>query len=180
MVLASITVACCIAVAAAVVWSARHPDRPVWPPAEFDWRARIATWSVTVIAIGAAYMAGRTSWNAWDWPDWIRWYVGFPLAFVASSASSWAIVKLGLDQSMGADRGLVTDGVFARTRNPTYVANLVLCLGWALLAASWPAAIAAGALAALYVFAVPFEEKWLARTYGEAYGRYRDATPRWF
>ena len=179
MVFAAITVTSCIAVAMIVVWSANHPQRSVWPPLEFGWPARIVTWTVTVVAIGAAYLAGRESWNAWDWPVWIRWYLGFPLAFVASSASSFAIMKLGLDQSMGADRGLVTDGVFARTRNPTYIANLALCLGWTLLAASWPAAVAAGALAALYVFAVPYEEKWLARTYGGAYEAYRARVKRW-
>lgn len=179
MVFASITVAACLAVAAIIAWSDKNPDRPVWPPRSFGWPARIVTWSVTVIAIGAAYYAGRESWNAWDWPVWLRWYVGFPIVFIASNVSSYAIVKLGLDQSMGADNGLVTGGIFARTRNPTYAANLALCLGWMLLAASWPAAISAGALAALYIFAVPFEERWLARTYGDAWSDYRARVKRW-
>ena len=176
---AAVTAVSCVAVAAIIVWSAARPERPLWPPLHFGWPARIVTWTVTVIAIGAAYLAGRMSWNDWDWPVWIRWYVGFPLAFVASSASSYAILKLGLDQSMGANRRLVTDGVFALTRNPTYIANLALCLGWILLAASWPAAIGAGSLAALYLFAVPFEEKWLARTYGQAYAAYCARVKRW-
>jgi protein-S-isoprenylcysteine O-methyltransferase Ste14 len=178
-VYALITAVSCLAVAAMIAWSSARPGRPVWPPLRFGWRARIATWTVTVIAIGAAYLAGRESWNAWGWPGWIRWFVGFPLVSVASSVSSYAIMKLGLDQSMGADRGLVTGGIFALTRNPTYIANIALCLGWVLLAASWPAAIAAGSLAALYVFAVPFEEKWLARTYGEAYAAYCARVKRW-
>lgn len=178
-VFAAITAVSCVAVFVIVAWSSANPDRPVWPPLRFGWRARLVTWTITIVAVGAAYLAGRMSWNEWGWPVWLRWYVGFPLAFVASSASSYAIVKLGLDQSMGADRGLVTGGVFALTRNPTYIANLALCLGWTLLAASWPAAIAAGSLAALYVFAVPYEEKWLARTYGEAYAAYRTRVKRW-
>jgi len=173
------TAVICLVVAAVIAWSSARPERSVWPPLAFGWRARIVTWTVTIVAIGAAYLAGRESWNGWGWPDSVRWFVGFPLAFVASSASSYAIMKLGLDQSMGADRGLVTDGVFARTRNPTYVANLALCLGWTLLAASWPAAIAAGSLAALYVYAVPHEEKWLARTYGKPYEDYRARVKRW-
>lgn len=176
---AAVTVVCCLAVAFIAAWSSAHPDRSVWPPLSFGWKARILTWTVTVTALGAAYMAGRMSWNAWGWPDWIRWQLGFPIAFIASSASSWAIVRLGLDQSMGADRALVTGGVFSLTRNPTYLANLALCLGWIMLAASWPAAMAAGSLAALYVFAVPHEEKWLARTYGEAYAAYRARVKRW-
>ena len=178
-IFAAVTAASCAIVAAVIVWSDSHPDRPIWPPRRFGWRERIVTWSVTVLAIGAAYMAGRASWNAWDWPDWIRWYVGFPLASMASSVSSYAIVKLGLDQAMGADRGLVTSGIFTLARHPTYIANIALCVGWVLLAASWPAAIAAGSLAALYVFAVPFEERWLTRTYGADYAAYCARAKRW-
>ncbi|TCD15018.1 methyltransferase family protein [Oricola cellulosilytica] len=176
---ALLTLLCCVAVAAIVAWSERHPDRAIWPPRRFGWGARMVTWSVTIIAIGGAYMAGRLNWNAWHWPDWIRWYIGFSLVFVSSSVSSWAIIQLGLDQSMGADGNLVTTGPYARSRNPTYIANLALCGGWILLAASWPAAIAAGSLAALYIFAVPYEERWLARKYGAAYSEYRERVPRW-
>lgn len=179
VIFSAITVASCLAVAAIIVWSARNPRRSLWPPRRFGWAARLVTWSVTIIAIGAAWQAGRLSWNAWNWPDTVRWYIGFPLVSVASSVSSYAIMKLGLDQSMGADRALVTDGIFARTRNPTYLANIALCLGWILLAASWPAAIAAASLAALYVFAVPYEERWLIRTYGQAYEDYRARVKRW-
>jgi len=179
MAFALFSAACCLAVAAIIWKSDRHPENPIWPPAKFGWKARIVTWSVTAAAIGSAYLAGRLGWNGWDWPGWVRWGIGFPLAFTASSASSYAIVKLGLDQSMGADRGLVTDGPFALVRNPTYLSNLALCLGWTLLAASWPAAIAAGSLAALYIFAVPCEERWLARTYGEPYAAYRARVKRW-
>ncbi|MCI5076251.1 isoprenylcysteine carboxylmethyltransferase family protein [Oricola sp.] len=178
-VYALITATSCIVVALVVAWSSANPDRSIWPPTRFGWRARLVTWSVTTLAIGAAYMAGRTSWNAWNWPDAIRWYVGFPLASVASSASSWAIMKLGLDQSMGANRRLVTDGIFAITRNPTYLANVALCVGWTCLAASWPAAIGAVSLAILYVFAVPHEEEWLSRTYGKDYAAYRESVRRW-
>lgn len=177
---ATISIIFCAFTAMVLWWSAANPERSIWPPKRFGWRARGVTWSVTIIAIGAAYMAGRESWNAWNWPDAIRWQIGFPLVFLASSASNWAIVRLGLDQSMGADRRLVTDGMFSRTRNPTYLANLALCLGWTLLAACWPAAIASASLAALYVFAVPFEEEWLERTYGQPYINYRKTVPRWF
>jgi protein-S-isoprenylcysteine O-methyltransferase Ste14 len=179
-VLAAISLASCLAVALVIRWSSANPERSIWPPLRFGWRERIVTWSVTVIAIGAAYMAGRLGWNAWGWPDSIRWYAGFPLAFVSSSISSWAIVRLGLDQSMGANNRLLTTGPYALSRNPTYLANFALCAGWVLLAASWPALIAAGSLAALYAFAVPHEEKWLSRTYGAAFDRYCEGVKRWF
>lgn len=177
---AAITVTLCLFVYACAAWTSANPDRPIWPPRHFGWTARIITWVVTIAAIGSAYAAGSASWNAWAWPDWIRWYIGFPIVFIVSSVSSYAIVQLGLDQSMGANIALKTDGLFATTRNPTYIANIAMCLGFAILAASTPAVIAAGALAALYYAAVKHEEIWLTRTYGAPYERYQQSTPRWF
>lgn len=177
---ALITAILCAAVACIIHWSDAHPQRAIWPPRRFGWGARIVTWTVTAIAIGAAYFAGKESWNAWGWPDWLRWGIGAPLIFVVSYLSSWAILKLGPDRSMGAKGGLVTDGVFAWSRNPTYLGNLALCLGWTALAASWPALIASASLAALYVIAVPYEERWLARSYGEDFDLYSRRVPRWF
>lgn len=170
---AAITVLLCVLVLVAM-------RRDIWPPKTFGWRERIITWGVTIIAIGCAYLAGTSSFNAWGWPDWIRWYVGFSICFVVSSFSSLAIVQMGLDQAMGANRALKTDGLFARSRNPTYIANITLCAGFVLLAASTPALVAAGALAVLYITAVPHEERWLLQTYGQAYSDYQKRVKRWF
>lgn len=176
---AFITVALCIVVYGCAAYTMRNPDRPIWPPRHFGWGARVITWTITIAAIGSAYIAGASSWNAWNLPDWVRFYIGFPIVFVVSSFSSLAIVQMGFDQAMGADRALKTDGLFAKSRNPTYLANIGLCIGFILLAASTPALIAAGALSALYVAAVPFEEAWLKRTYGAAYAHYSEKTRRW-
>ena len=176
---ATITVTLCLFVYGCALWTAKNPQRPVWPPRKWGWTARIITWAVTILALGSAYQAGMTSWNAWNWPDWVRWYVGFPIVFIVSSFSSLAIMQLGLDQSMGANVALKTNGLFARSRNPTYLANIALCIGFILLAASTPALIAAGALAVLYIAAVPCEENWLERTYGDAYRDYTTRVRRW-
>lgn len=176
---ALITVVLCALVYGSAWYTWRNPQSPIWPPAQFGWGARIATWLITIAAIGAAYMAGAQSWNAWNWPDWVRLYIGFPIVFVVSSFSSLAIVQMGFDQAMGANNGLKTDGLFAKSRNPTYLANIGLCIGFVLLAASTPALIAAGALCVLYFMAVELEEAWLKRTYGQAYEAYAARTPRW-
>ncbi len=177
---AFVTVAFCLGVHAVIRWSDAHPDRPIWPPLRFGAGMRVATWAITVVAIGAAYFAGTGSWNAWGLPNWLRLWIGAPLAVAGSWFSSFAMMKLGLDNSMGARNGLVIDGLFAFSRNPTYLGNLALCLGWVLLAASTPALVSASALATLYIAAVPHEERWLARVYGDAYRSYRNNVRRWF
>lgn len=174
-----ITVVLCVFVYGCAAYTNRNPGSPIWPPRTFGWGARLATWAVTIAAIGSAYLAGSASWNAWGLPDWVRFYIGFPIVFVVSSFSSLAIVQMGFDQAMGANNALKTDGLFAKTRNPTYLANIGLCVGFILLAASTPALIAAGSLSLLYIAAVPLEEAWLQRTYGPHYQAYLDKVPRW-
>lgn len=176
---ALITVALCALVYACAFYTMQNPDKPIWPPHKFNWGARITTWAVTIAALGSAYMAGSASWNAWGLPDWIRFYIGFLIVFIVSSFSSLAIVQMGFDQAMGANNALKTDGLFAKSRNPTYLANIGLCIGFIVLAASTPALIAAGSLCLLYYMAIPAEEAWLKRTYGADYEAYMQRTQRW-
>lgn len=78
-----------------------------------------------------------------------------------------------------ADR-LVTDGVFAISRNPIYLGNTLLLIGVALaLPSSW---MAAGALlAAMLVdrLAIRREERHLAARFEQAYAAYAARVPRW-
>lgn len=176
---ASVTVILASCVFGVLLYSVNNKDRALWPPNQFGMQDRIVTWTVTVVAIGCAYLAGRASWNEWGAPDWLRWYIGFPIAFIASSVSSLAIVQLGLDQSMGAKGPMKTDQLFVRSRHPTYLANILLCAGFVLLAASTPTLLAAGSLAALYIAAAPLEERWLEQQHGALFQSYRATTPRW-
>jgi protein-S-isoprenylcysteine O-methyltransferase Ste14 len=76
---------------------------------------------------------------------------------------------------------LATDGVFAKTRNPGYVAATFLYIGIALRARSLPALVMLPvALALLDRLVVDPEERYLKRRFGAEYRAYRKATPRWF
>jgi protein-S-isoprenylcysteine O-methyltransferase Ste14 len=76
---------------------------------------------------------------------------------------------------------LATNGVFAMTRNPGYVAATLLYLGIALRARSLPALVMLPvALALLERLVIDPEERYLKRRFGAEYRAYRKATPRWF
>lgn len=75
---------------------------------------------------------------------------------------------------------LVVSGPYAHTRNPMYVAVLLVLCGWALGYRSL--ALVAYALVVAVAFhlrVVHGEEPWLARTHGERWERYRERVPRW-
>ena len=84
-------------------------------------------------------------------------------------------VRLGLVPSV-----LITDGPYRFTRNPMYVAELALWLGWALFFGSL--AVFLGCIALLLVVNlvfVPREERTLEAAFGQAYLMYKKRVPRW-
>ena len=75
---------------------------------------------------------------------------------------------------------LVTTGPYRISRNPMYVAVLLMLIGWALSFRSGLLAIYAGAvMIACHLRVVLYEEPWLSRTHKDDWTRYRTTVPRW-
>lgn len=75
---------------------------------------------------------------------------------------------------------LVTVGLYRFSRNPMYVAVLVILAGWAMLFGAgrlW--GYAATVAVAFQLRVVHGEEPWLARRYGADWAAYRARVPRW-
>ena len=76
---------------------------------------------------------------------------------------------------------LVTTGLYSFSRNPMYVAVVLVLLGWAALFHSVALLIYAVAIAAAFHLRVVFgEEPWLAQTHRGSWSRYSAQVPRWF
>ena len=92
----------------------------------------------------------------------------------------WGVGVLGVHATSGLRDSLVESGPYRFTRNPQYVGDLVLLLGWGILANSlrtWVLCI----LAMAWFTIAPFtEEPWLRKHYGEAYDAYCRRVPRLF
>jgi protein-S-isoprenylcysteine O-methyltransferase Ste14 len=77
-------------------------------------------------------------------------------------------------------RELVMTGFYRFSRNPMYIAVVLVLWGWALGFRSPSLAIyALGVTLAFHLRVVFSEEPWLARTHGEKWTRYKDQVPRW-
>jgi len=75
---------------------------------------------------------------------------------------------------------LVVRGPYRVTRNPMYVAVVLILAGWALGVGTLRLWVYAGAVAvAFHLRVVLGEEPWLARRHGARWEAYRDAVPRW-
>ena len=75
---------------------------------------------------------------------------------------------------------LVASGPFRFSRNPMYLGALAVGVGVALLAGAWPMWLVPAALFLLQNFVIiPFEERSMERTFGDAYRDYRSRVRRW-
>jgi protein-S-isoprenylcysteine O-methyltransferase Ste14 len=81
--------------------------------------------------------------------------------------------------SQGMPERLVTDGVYAWTRNPMYLGHLVFLTGLALLTRSPVAVALLGALGPWYGTRVAADEQRLRQAFGEEYTAYAARVPRW-
>ena len=73
----------------------------------------------------------------------------------------------------------IADGPYRLTRNPMYVGELALWLGWAVWFGSPIVALAGVALFAAMTRAIRREESDLESRFGEAFRRYAASVPRW-
>jgi protein-S-isoprenylcysteine O-methyltransferase Ste14 len=95
----------------------------------------------------------------------------------------WSIISFRQSFRVGIDTdhpdGLITDGVFAFSRNPIYVAFALVLIGEFLIFSNWITLIYVGAGAGLFHRQVLREEDYLNRHYGEAYAEYCNRVRRY-
>jgi protein-S-isoprenylcysteine O-methyltransferase Ste14 len=76
---------------------------------------------------------------------------------------------------------LVTWGVFGMTRNPLYVGNFFIWVGFAIMSGvTWFPIVAALLFAIEYSFIVAYEEGVLESTFGQDYLAYKTQVARWY
>jgi protein-S-isoprenylcysteine O-methyltransferase Ste14 len=94
----------------------------------------------------------------------------------------WGVHHIGAISRTRSERlgPLVASGPFARLRNPLYVGNIALWIGFALTARLvWLAPLVALLLGLEYHAIVRWEERLLAARLGDAYRAYASRVPRW-
>lgn len=108
-----------------------------------------------------------------------------PLFACASALGLWSALTIAIEGEgtplpLDSPRRLVSTGPYAWVRNPMAIAGLAQGIAIALWHGSLVVAayvISGGLL--WHVFVRPFEEADLARTFGEAFVRYRQRVPLW-
>jgi protein-S-isoprenylcysteine O-methyltransferase Ste14 len=113
---------------------------------------------------------------------------GVMVALLGETIRIWAVGYSGVTtraEIVTAPR-LVTAGPYAIVRNPLYLGNVLIALGFWLAFAGAVAPVVAATLlgvvlvlvVGVYAVIVPLEEEYLATTFGALYQRYRSVVPR--
>jgi protein-S-isoprenylcysteine O-methyltransferase Ste14 len=129
---------------------------------------------------------------AFDWPTVSRHtlfdsttiaWVGVLLCLAALLLMLWSLISFRQSFRIGIDTDrpdvLITDGAFAVSRNPIYVAFMMIVTGEFFIFPNWITLIYAGAGAWLIHRQVLREEEYLCGYYGQDYAEYRNRVRRY-
>jgi protein-S-isoprenylcysteine O-methyltransferase Ste14 len=108
--------------------------------------------------------------------------VGITVTVLGELLRLWGVHHIGVISRTRSDRlgPLVASGPFAIVRNPLYVGNIALWVGFALTARLvWLAPVIVVLLGAEYHAIVRWEERLLESRLGDAYRVYAARVPRW-
>lgn len=108
----------------------------------------------------------------------LNYLLGLPVMAAAYGVTLWGYKSLGLENTYCGAEGLVTEGLYAYTRNPQYVSSVMAAIGLAITAGSWTVLGLTGVLFAVYALFALNEERFLVEHYGRAFLDYMSRTPR--
>ncbi len=101
------------------------------------------------------------------------------ISFVSLAGFSVYLLKLTQNTVYGDEQKLVDTGIYAYTRNPMYLAGLILNFSFILLAMSIIALISFIVIFLLYNNMVNFEETKLEKKLGQEYLEYKKKVKKW-
>jgi len=108
--------------------------------------------------------------------------VGAGIVVLGELIRLWAVHHIGVISRTRSDRlgPLVATGPFARVRNPLYLGNIALWVGFALSARlPWMVPVVVAVLGLEYHAIVRWEERLLETRRGDEYREYAARVPRW-
>jgi protein-S-isoprenylcysteine O-methyltransferase Ste14 len=122
--------------------------------------------------------ASRFFWNA-EWPRWVGVAIcaAAHIGFIACMVSFGSSFRVGIDEKHAG--GLVTTGMYARSRNPMYTSLYALFFGIFLIFPNFGALLVLVMISLTFHFQIKNEEAFCREHYGENYIRYCEKVRRY-
>ena len=137
-----------------------------------------------VVPWALSWLAPRYGWTegypgTWNWLGLIPIAAGTAVPIWIFASGLAHVRELPERVQILPPSSLITYGPYTYTRNPLYVGEMALWLGWAILFGSPVVLLVIIVLTAVIILVVPWEERVLARQFGETYREYQARVPRW-
>ena len=134
------------------------------------------------LVFAAAFGWPAVSAQQFFFSETISW-VGVLFCLAGLLVLLWSLISFRRSFRVGIDADrpdrLITDGVFAISRNPIYVAFAMILIGQFIIFPNWILLIYVGAATWLFHRQVLREEEYLASHYGRSYEDYRNRVGRY-
>ena len=134
----------------------------------------VAPWAISLLSSRSGWAStGPSTWNLFGLVPIALGIAGLVWVMIAASIESPSRIELR------SAAFLMTRGPYAYSRNPMYVSELALWLGWSVFYGSLGVLVGFLILLAVLVPAARYEERVLEARFGESYRAYRSRVPRW-
>ena len=143
------------------------------------WLFKQRTWLPLPIAIALLLIPGSADASL---PSTSLIWAGVPIVAAGELLRLWAVHHIGVISRTRSDRlgPLIDSGPFSIVRNPLYLGNILLWMGFSISAQLiWLTPIIVVLLALEYHAIVRWEEQLLTERIGEPYADYVAGVPRW-
>jgi len=155
-----------------LIFTIVKPKYRIWPPPnKKSWKFWI-TWILSTISFSGTIVLSIIDWNSFILVHWIRYPIGLTSIAVGFIIVIWGVKTLSIHSTLGLKGKLITEGPYRYSRNPQYLADIILFVGLIILTNSLLTLITA-ILGILWNLLTPFaEEPWLREQYKEEYEVY--------
>ena len=155
-----------------------NPMFRVWPPpGRKSWQF-LFTWILFIFSFLGILVIGIFDWDSLIIKTTLRFPIGGILILAGAGLAFWGVKTLGIYASQGLGGELITEGPYRYTRNPQYVGDITIIIGYIILSNSILTLIV-GLLGILWFVLAPFtEEPWLQEQLGAAFDDYMLKVPR--
>ena len=137
----------------------------------------VLPWAISLLSPRYGWTTGRPGpWNLLGLIPVLIGNIVLFLGIIAHSAETPGRIDFEPDKPY-----LLTHGLYRYSRNPMYVSELMLIVGWVIFYGNIALLIA---LVAWFLFfnyyQIPLEERVMEARFGEAFREYKNNVPRWF
>lgn len=155
-----------------------YPKLRMWPPPQKNsWQFWYVWILYTIGALGVS-VVGILDWGSLGLRHLAVTLIGAVVLLIAVPLGEWGVRTLNVHQTLGLKGTLLTKGPYNYTRNPQYVAEILIYLGVILVTGSLMALIVGVIMMSWFFMAPLAEEPWLVRQFGKQYEEYRKNVPR--